>query len=551
MVIFFVYKNKTFDFEIKTDVSIMSLKNMVSKILEKETNSFDLFYNNKIISEKESSLYKITKGEKNVGIIVMLKRNNNSNIKNKKFELPFLTLSNQKNNIKIENDSLDNDMDLNETDNYSSSSTKKNKSYLKNGKKNRNISKDKQNKIEYATKNKVFENIYNTKEDKIINLMKKLKNKLLEYDNILYKNNDIQLVLYEKNIINYKDKQLQFLHKLINLFDNKAVSSFSKCKINLKDFYEELSNYNSNKINNTFIQNYSMNKKEKIMNKNIKIKLSNFEERKVPKISLTKNLEYNSYKSSESSEDSSKDIDKEIKKEKSNINTLPKKNSTIPIKISKSFRNDIGQNLKIENITPIEKQKKEKKNNITVENSSFGLEKSNLINQKKIQNSKDENFLSFENNKINVVEKDNPEDDKKLLNLKSMQINIYKKEEPKIEKNNEITNISHLPNSKSVSLDNREFKMNFDKKKIDVLFDIAENKDESSEFSSDISSDSDNLNKKKQKKKKIIERNLIHRKKTLGLYNRDSIIGYKIKLKEKKATQRIKKLGNTYSDFVI
>ena len=132
-----------------------------------------------------------------------------------------------------------------------------------------------------------------------------------------------------------------------------------------------------------------------------------------------------------------------------------------------------------------------------------------------------------------------------------MQNNIYKKEEHKIEKNNEITNISHLPNSKSVSLDNREFKMNFDKKKIDVLFDIAENKDESSEFSSDISSDSDNLNKKKQKKKKIIERNLIHRKKTLGLYNRDSIIGYKIKLKEKKATQRIKKLGNTYSDFVI
>ena len=47
-----------------------------------------------------------------------------------------------------------------------------------------------------------------------------------------------------------------------------------------------------------------------------------------------------------------------------------------------------------------------------------------------------------------------------------MQINIYKKEEPKIEKNNEITHISHLPNSKSVSLDNREFKMNFDKKKL-------------------------------------------------------------------------------------
>ena len=70
--------------------------------------------------------------------------------------------------------------------------------------------------------------------------------------------------------------------------------------------------------------------------------------------------------------------------------------------------------------------------------------------------------------------------------------------------------------------------MNFDKKKIDILFDIAENKHENSEFSSEINSDSDNLNNKKQKKKEIIERNLINRKKTLGLYNRDSIIGYKI-----------------------
>ena len=93
--------------------------------------------------------------------------------------------------------------------------------------------------------------------------------------------------------------------------------------------------------------------------------------------------------------------------------------------------------------------------------------------------------------------------------------------------------------------------MNFDKKKIDILFDIAENKHENSEFSSEINSDSDNLNNKKQKKKEIIERNLINRKKTLGLLRRDSNIGYKIKLKEKKTTHRIKKLGNTYSDFVI
>ena len=152
MNLFFVYKNQTFDFEIKTDVSIMSLKNMVSKILEKDRNSFDLFYNNKIISEKESSLYKITKGEKNVGIIVMLKRNNKNNKKNKKLDLPFLTSANQKNTIKIENDSIDNDLNLNETEIFSISSTKKLNSYLKHSQKKNKIKMNIQLEIKFLRK---------------------------------------------------------------------------------------------------------------------------------------------------------------------------------------------------------------------------------------------------------------------------------------------------------------------------------------------------------------------------------------------------------------
>ena len=548
MNLFFVYKNQTFDFEIKTDVSIMSLKNMVSKILEKDRNSFDLFYNNKIISEKESSLYKITKGEKNVGIIVMLKRNNKNNKKNKKLDLPFLTSANQKNTIKIENDSIDNDLNLNETEIFSSSSTKKLNSYLKYSQNNHIKSKEKQNKNEYTTRNKVFEEIYNTKEDNIINLMKKLKNRLLEYDNILYENNNNQLLLYEKNIINFKEKQIQLLNKLIDHFDIKGASSFDSGKINLKDFYQELSNYNSNNTNNTFIKNYSMKKEKKIINKNISIKLTNCGESKLPKISITKNLEENSYKLSEASEDSSKSNVEEIEKEKGN---LSKNSSTFPIKMNKSFKSYNVPNLSIGNITPIEKEKKKNKSKFLVEKNNFDLEKNNLINPTKIENHKEENFLSVENNKNSIIEKGNFRGEDKVVNPKKKQIDTFKKEEPKIEKNIEIPKISHLSSSKSISLDKRELNLNFDKKKIDILFDIAENKHENSEFSSEINSDSDNLNKKKQKKKEIIERNLINRKKTLGLLRRDSNIGYKIKLKEKKTTHRIKKLGNTYSDFVI
>ena len=51
MYINFIYKNNTFNFNIKKDVSITYLKNLVSKMIEKDKSSFDLFYNNKILSE--------------------------------------------------------------------------------------------------------------------------------------------------------------------------------------------------------------------------------------------------------------------------------------------------------------------------------------------------------------------------------------------------------------------------------------------------------------------------------------------------------------------
>ena len=506
MNIFFVYKNQTFDFELKTDVSIVSLKNMVSKILEKDKNSFDLFYNNKILPEKESSLYKITNGKKNISIIIMLKQNNNMNKNNKRIDLPFLSLSNPKHNIKIENDSIDNDMILNDTEMFSSSSTKK--SYLKNIQKNPTKSKDKPMKIQYTTRNKVFEDIYSTKEEIIIHLMKKLKNKLLGYDNILYKLNDSELLLYEKNIINYKDKQIHFLTKLINHFDNeKASSLFFKGKISLKDFYQEISNYNSYTNNNTFIQNYSM-------------------------------------KYTDLSEDSYRNNDGEIKREKNDLRYFSNKKLIDPRKISKSFRNYIEPNLGIENITPIEKKKKI--NKFIFDKSNLGLEKINQKNKIRLENPIEENNIRLENNKFNLMKKQNLKDENKLFDQKRKQFKTFEKEGPKIEKIIEIPSINQLSSKNSINQNDRELRISFDKNKIGVLFDIAEN---NSEYS--IISDDDNLMNKKLKRKRIIERNLTERKKNLGIMAKTTSIGYRVKAKEKKTTHRIKKLGNTYSDFVI
>ena len=49
MFINFIYKNNTFTFNVKKEVSITYLKNLASKMIQKDKESFDLFYNNKIL----------------------------------------------------------------------------------------------------------------------------------------------------------------------------------------------------------------------------------------------------------------------------------------------------------------------------------------------------------------------------------------------------------------------------------------------------------------------------------------------------------------------
>ncbi len=70
MYIFFIYKNNTFNFDIKKDVSILYLKNLASKLINKDTSSFYLFYNNQILSEDNTSIFQIAKSEKNIPIII-------------------------------------------------------------------------------------------------------------------------------------------------------------------------------------------------------------------------------------------------------------------------------------------------------------------------------------------------------------------------------------------------------------------------------------------------------------------------------------------------
>ena len=520
MNVLIVYKNQTYNIKIKDDISIINLKNLVSKKIQRNKTSFDLYYNNEILLENESSLFQITEGERNVRIIVLLKRTSSINkmyLVNKKKELPFLKLSSK--SMDKEDDDLK--LNLEETEIFSNSSTKDLNKYIKSNKRNNIGLKAKQKTNKYTTRNKVFEDIYNTKEENIIDLMKELKNKILEYDDILYKNNksgfdnnNNKLLIYEKNVINYKDKQILFLKKLLTNFDGKEASSFSDGKLDLQNFYQEISNYTVNKNENTFIQSYSHKKQNKIFNGIINIKSSNFSEVKLPRISINKTIEDNSHKNmrSSESEDSSFSYDGNIKEKKANIS------------VNKEQKKDVF------NILNEQKEKKEKKEK--------------LLNLKTISQT-NKNSISFPGTERNF---EKLKDDKNIGVFKSCK-NI---KNLKYYTNNENPTKIQLSSSKSVNTDHNETENNYDSKKLSALFEIEEKRHENSEPVSDIDSDNDdNLINKKLKRKEIIERNLKDRRITLSNNNRDSMIGYRIKLKDRITTHRIKKLGNVYSDFVI
>ena len=286
---------------------------------------------------------------------------------------------------------------------------------------------------------------------------------------------------------------------------------FNDGEINLKNFYLELSNFNINNNTNIFIQNYSKLKPKKIIDKNIYNKTSKFNDDNIPSKIININ--------------NNKDKDKNKDKEKiNNISFKPKEKSQ-----DSSF-NDTDDDII-----------KEKNDKIFIDKEQK-IKKINLIKANKyLTDDSNENLDIEKNDRINQIEERRYNTDKK--------VNKYN-----IDKNNfeKPANIRLTTSSKSVNIDHEDISPNYNAKKIEYLFKIEEKKDENSENTSDIDSkDSDNLNKKKLRRKSVIERNLRERRNTLNKELGDSLIGYRVKFRDRQTTRRIKKLGNFYSDFVI
>ena len=519
MLIYFIYKNNSYNFTVKNDITISYLKDLVSKMIQKDKACFDLFYNNKILSENDSSLYKITKKENKVPIIISLKKNNTNN---SMVKLPLLTMPNKTNKNMIDLEPKIN-LNLNETEISTDS-------FLK----DININQNTKTLTKRKNGNKIPQ--------QIISLMKNLGNKILEYDDALYKKfktsfnkNNSQLLLYEKNIINFKDKQIQFFQKLINYFDN-VETAFSKYKINLEEFYSELSNYSNNKNSNSFVLNESTKKEKKIViSKNRKF--SEYSDKKLPNISIIKSAEDNLHLNNKISESS--DYSDEILKEKidtildnkkpKNINKEKKKPN-----ISKSSKINLAKINEYKEFKEFKENNTPKKKTEYKSNKNLTKEKDIIINinEENVKNSQN-NFKKIENNKININNINNN----------------------KINNNNAINNNINNNNKsyKSLMIKSQEseerFEMeNLDKNKINVLFEISESKHENTGNNSHSSNSKNNSSNNSKEKKKLAR---FKRKGTLNFNQMKNQYFNFQQTKDKKATHRLKKLGTNVFDFII
>ena len=461
-----IYKGKNYNFDLRKDITLKYIQNLVSKLISKNSSTIELMYKNSNLGEyPETTLLKdITKDDTAISITITLKENNEK--KKKK------VLQDSKEKADLSNIS---NLKLNPNSQEIESKNKISISFYQN-------KKHKKTK-DYISENKVFEDIYIIKDKEIISLMDNFSQKIREYDDILYKkykNNskrdNIELSIYEKSIIDFKDNHINYLKKLINYFDNSE-DNFLTGNLPLTQFYSDLKQYDAaNKTSysnsNFSISNSNYKHKNNLSRDNMKLKLTDstknkreknklplLTNNKIPKLKLffQKNEKTrNNTKGNESSSDSDSIIknnysNNDFKKINSNSNN---KNNLSAIK---SFKEKEKLNLNLNNISNIGKKEKEKVINMK-KKIDKNVNNTTLIS--KTTSQKKNNILSLEKPKNLSENKDNS--NKKLIN-KSTTLNLDKKNS-----SNKVDRIKSIY---------REEKISFNADKINCLLNPEEKKD--------------------------------------------------------------------------
>ena len=575
-----IYQNNSFNFDLRKDISIKYIEDLASKLINKDKSSFHLLYKDNIISEFSDSLLKdMVDTNSNIQIIISPKNNvpklNIMKIlpKVKMFKNINLNLNNK------ESIDKNNDLIINKTEILNSLSDNSLKEKQELSKNNFSFDKYKIKEKKQKLKNTVFEGIYNNKENELLSLMINLSQKIKEYDSILYKKhkNDIrnskinkELLLFEKNVIEFKNNQIKLIKKLIKYFESKE-NDFLKGNIILNEFYSDLKNYNNKELLNLKKVCSIKKKDEEVLLSPISKRNENIYSNNDKESSLPLLININEMNSRNKLYLSEKKINKTLNEKEEKINkpllNIEKRQTKENKYKSRNGYDNLFQHINIhENaICKTIDTKQENKDSNYFKKSS--LQNNTNINKK----SNDSSALNNPDDKTsNIIYNILP---KKLSNKNNLYSNVNKinnnfNDNTNNEINNEIKN-STKKNKKVLKRLNTIEPINYNQKKLASLFENnnyetqsnikeesepleGENSSESEDSNSSIIEEEKDGNKEKEEEIKQLKRNLGRKRSTINYSHiKNSQMGFLIKAKSRKVNHRKKKLGQNSNDFLI
>ena len=575
-----IYKKYSFGFDLRKDISIKYVEDLASKLINKDKSSFHLLYKDNIISESSDSLLK-DKVDTNSNIQIIISPKNDVprlNImkilpKVRKFKNINLNLNNK------ESIDRNNDLIINKTEILNSLSDNSLKEKQELSKNNFSFDKYKIKEKKQKLKNAVFEGIYNNKENELLSLMINLSQKIKEYDSILYKKhkNDIrnsknnkELLLFEKNVIEFKNNQIKLFKKLIKYFESKE-NDFLKGTIILNEFYSDLKNYDNKELLNLKKVCIIKKKDEEVLlspisNRNENLYFNNDKESSLPLL-----ININEMNSRNKLYLSEKKINKTLNEKEEKISKPLLNIEKMQTKENKSKSRNGYDNL-FQHINIQEKAICKTIDTKQENKDSNYFKKSSLQNSTKIyKKSNDISALNNPDDKTsNIIHNILP---KKLSNKNNLYSNNNKinnnfNDNTNNEINNEIKN-STKKNKKVLKRLNTIEPINYNQKKLASLFENNnyetqsnikeesepledENSSESEDSNSSIIEEEKDGNKEKEEEIKQLKRNLGRKRSTINYSHiKNSQIGFLIKAKSRKVNQRKKKLGQNSNDFLI
>ena len=486
-----VYEGKSHNFDIQKGATIDYLKELSSKIFQSNKELLDIIYNNeKLQNCDNNTLLKdlIPEGETNA-ILTVQKNKNLKCLESTKQMIPLTPENSDSINDKKTNDNIDKKIEKRKDTNTSNNKINNKNIIFDN--KNFNIKVNSnniiKNSIVFNYKDKKFDkninsnlnkNHYDTKAfvvnyyrkyNELLSLMKNFNEKMNHIHIMLikkFKNSDsanstnntnenssfnnhfFELALYEKKIIDFEDKQIQYYKTLLNILSKNSNNAEN---LKLREFYNTLIFYDIKKNHN---------------NNNIN------------KIGLNSNLELSG---------ESEIVKFPLKLKKISSNSILTKNnnlstySKLPIIKKSSSVVDVTKRLdESQTIT-------NKKNKLISLQTNNEILNNSILKKKKIE---DTNINSQINN---IIIKDDSKVNKSILSSeKNSTKNIIKAESSKFFKNISDNNLEKISNEDIVSVGSRKMspkrKILISKKK-NLISDIL----------------SDELNNTKKKNEKIVD----------------------------------------------